>query len=90
MKSKQLFNALKIESFAALQAPVDGLAAVKLNPDCKCSLCSGFSAHTLMMCYIPQRASQDTLPVFEVVHGNGGPPQTGILQEEQCLPKVGE
>jgi len=90
LKLKQLFNALKIQSFAALQAPVDGLSAVKLNPDCKCSLCSGFSAHMLMMHYIPYRSSQDALPVLEVVHAKGGPPWTGILQEEKCLPRVGE
>lgn len=53
LKLKQLLNALKIQSFVALQAAVDGLAAVKLNPDCKCSLCFYISAHTLMMCYIP-------------------------------------
>lgn len=62
---------------------------MKLNPDCKRSRCSGFSAPLLMMCYIPSRASQDTLPVLGVVHGSVKPSQTSVLQEEQRLTNVG-
>lgn len=28
--------------------------------------------------------------MFEAAAGNGGPRQTGILQEEQCLPRAGK
>lgn len=87
---KQWFHAFKIQSFTALWAPVDAVSAMKLNPDCKCSLCSIFSAPILMMCYIPLRARQDTLPGLGVVHGSAGSPQTSVPQEEQCLQNVGE
>lgn len=69
---------------------MDGVASLKLNPDCKCSLCSGFSAPMLMMCYIPLRAKAGHSARLGVVHGSAGPPPASVLQEEQCLPNVGE
>lgn len=68
---------------------MDRVAATKPNPECKRSLCSGFSAPMPMMCSIPRRAGQDTLPGLGVVPGGEAVPKAESCRKSSG-PRLGE